>query len=331
MRPLALLLLIGSSCTLPRFAFDVDKEEGLHEGAAIEWWYHFGWLTDEDGGEWAWVSSFFRVAPKGTRYLIYDLIDLKTGRAEYRSLMGSEAVPALLLVTGKSEPPSPHGLIPGEPVDRPGELRLAYAEDRLERTGPRRYRLKVGPVDVRLEGASPAMAVEGTGLTGLKEPGDMHYYSVPRLAAEGTVRGRKARGLFWYDHQWGSSWVGPTIGWSWWGLHLDDGSAVNAYVLREVGTGKILRSVLTHDRRVAPLRARPVETWESPTRIRYPVSWELEGGGLRLRVNPIFKEREVPILGLQESIWEGPVRVTGTHGGRGFQELVSYARDGRPR
>jgi predicted secreted hydrolase len=35
----------------------------------------------------------------------------------------------------------------------------------------------------------------------------------------------------------------------------------------------------------------------------------------------------VPILGEQESIWEGPVRVTGSVTGRGFQELVSYARE----
>ena len=37
--------------------------------------------------------------------------------------------------------------------------------------------------------------------------------------------------------------------------------------------------------------------------------------------------RESPVLGEQESIWEGPVTVTGSVTGRGYQELVSYARE----
>ena len=42
-------------------------------------------------------------------------------------------------------------------------------------------------------------------------------------------------------------------------------------------------------------------------------------------------DREMPVLGEQESIWEGPVKVTGSVTGRGYQELVSYAREKRRR
>ena len=52
-------------------------------------------------------------------------------------------------------------------------------------------------------------------------------------------------------------------------------------------------------------------------------------GPLTLRIDPIFQERELGVLGDQESIWEGPVTVTGSRRGRGFQELVSYARERR--
>ncbi|HXX92760.1 MAG TPA: hypothetical protein VEN81_03950, partial [Planctomycetota bacterium] len=63
----------------PGFAFDPDREEGVHGGVEVEWWYHYGFLTDDSGGEWAVFSSFFRAERKGvplSRYLLYDLLDL---------------------------------------------------------------------------------------------------------------------------------------------------------------------------------------------------------------------------------------------------------------
>ena len=219
-------------------------------------------------------------------------------------------------------------MIPGTPLEKPGDpLRLAYGEERLELTAPRTYRLRVGELDLELRAATEPMAVEGTGLTGIGRPEEMHYYSLPRLEARGSVCGRKATGVFWYDHQWGATWTEPSIGWSWWGLQLEAGGSVNAYVLRNIKTGEILRSVCTHDRRVYPLVASPREIWESRSKVRYPVSWRLQAGPLDLSVEPLFKNRESPILGQQEYLWEGPVRVSGSSSGRGFQELVSYARE----
>ncbi len=331
-RPLLLSALLGCSAG-PDWAFDPDREEGVHSGVEVEWWYHYGWLSDEDGGEWAWVSSFFRYKA-GTlpqsRYLISDLIDLKTGRGRYRSRLGAEALAAFTRTTGIPRLPAPHDVIPGEPLEKGGDpLRLEYGGDRFERTGDRIYRLRAGEVDLELRATSEPLPVEGTGLTGLERREDMHYYTIPRLDASGTVLGKKAKGLFWYDHQWGKSWIGPKLGWSWWGLQLDDGTAVNAYALRDITDGRVLRSVLTHDARPYPMEARPLEWWESPSKARYPVSWELAAGPLRLRVEAMFKERELPLLSQTGPLWEGPVRVTGTHAGRGFQELVSYARERR--
>jgi len=326
--------LFALSCAGPsRAGLDPDREEGVHaESGAdrwIEWWYHFGWLTDESGGEWAWVSSFFRYRHPGaplTRYQIYDLIDLKTGLADYHSRVGPEALAPYAAFTGQVKLPPPHRLIEGDLREKAGDpLKLAYGDDTLERTGGRTYRLKAGPIDVDLRAASNVMAVEGTGLTGLKRPDDMHYYTIPRLVAEGSVRGKKARGLFWYDHQWGTSWVG--VGWSWWGLQLEGGTHVNAYVLRDVKSGAVLRSVLTHDGGVVRLDAKPVDWWESPAGVNYPIAWELSGGPFRLSIEPLFRERACAIFGALKEIWEGPVRVKGSHSGRGFQELVGYARD----
>lgn len=335
-RLLAFALLAASACASPppvRWAFDPHAEEGVHGNVEVEWWYHWGFLTDEAGNEWAAFSSFFRAWKKDlpvTRYFLYDLTDLRKGTRSTRSAAGAEVLPLVAALSGEAKLPTPHQVIPGLPLERAGDpLKLRYGEDLLERTGASAYRLKVGDVDVLLKGVAEPMAVEGTGLTGIGRIEDMNYYSLPRLAASGTVRGVKATGVFWYDHQWGATWTGPSIGWSWWGLQLDDGSHVNAYVLRDLKSKSILRAVCTHDRRVYPLEAEPLEHWESRTKVRYPVSWRLKAGPLDLKVEPMMKEREMPVLGEQESIWEGPVKVTGSATGRGYQELVSYARERR--
>lgn len=334
---LAAALAISAGCAgdAPplRWAYEPLREEGVHADVQVEWWYHWGFLTDDAGGEWCVFSAFFRTWKPNfpiTRYFLYDLTDLKSGTRTFRSAAGAEILPLVAALSGQAKLPAPHEVIPGAPLEQPGDpLKVRYGNDLLESTGASTYRLKVGDVDVTLRSVAEPMAVEGTGLTGIERPDDMHYYTLPRLEARGTVRGHRASGAFWYDHQWGATWTGPKIGWSWWGLQLDDGSHVNAYVLRDLKSHSLIRSVCTHDRRVYPLEAKPEEYWESGTKVRYPVAWRLKAGPLDLRITPRMKEREMPVLGEQESIWEGPVDVQGSVTGRGFQELVSYARERR--
>src|SRR5256886_551345 len=71
------------------------------------------------------------------------------------------------------------------------------------------------------------------------EPGDAtYYYSIPRL----TVRGRLIReghplglhGLAWLDREWGSGGLSaPEVGWDWFALQLNDGTALMFYALRD--------------------------------------------------------------------------------------------------
>ncbi len=329
MRPLllAVLVLAGCAAPAPRWAFDPHAEEGVHNDVRVEWWYHWGYLQDDAGGRWACFSSFFRAHKPGipvTRYFLYDLTDLATGERQSRSAAGAEILPLVASLTGEAKFPKPHLVIPGAPLEKGGDpLKLQYGDDAFERLGPGRYRLQVGDVDLQLKATSDFMAIEGTGNTGVGRPEEMRYVTIPRLEATGTVKGRRAGGTFWYDHQWGATWTEPTVGWSWWGLQLDDGTNVNAYVLRDLKSGVAIRGVCTRDADVYPLEAQPLSYWESPTKVRYPVAWRLKAGPLDLQVTPLFPDRELPVLGDQESIWEGPVEVSGSVKGRGFQELVS--------
>jgi predicted secreted hydrolase len=333
MRPvLAGLLLLAGCAPLPgHFAFDPDHEEGIHGSVEVEWWYHYGFLTDDRGGEWAVFSAFFRAQRAGmplSRYLLYDLLDLKSGEHDYRSCLGNEAMALFALSSGRNTLSAPHAVLPGLPLEKAGDpLKLVYGDHSLEQTGRRTYHLKTGDADLTLRAVSEPMPVEGTGLTGVDRPEEMRYYTFPRLKTSGTIKGRPAQGILWYDHQFGAGWTGPGHGWAWWGLQLEDGTNVNAYVLREVPSGAVRKAVLTRDATLLPLEAEPVEWWESPRHIKYPVAWRLKSPGLDLTVQPLFQDREAPIVGDIDMLWEGPVRVTGTAAGRGFQELVGYARD----
>jgi predicted secreted hydrolase len=349
-RLLALSFVAG--CALaPAAAFRFEEHEGPHD-AGIEWWYLSGFLD----GDKAFFVSFFRTrAPDGSthRYLIYDLIDLPSGTGRYRSLLGSEAfdsAAALVRAAARLAPrdpevarwaeavargtlPGPHGLLEGASLEPPGgPLHLRYGPHSFASAGPGRYSLSIHDrefrLDLTLRSVTRPLYIGGTGLTGIERPEDMHYYTLPRLDAEGTLDGRRVRGELWYDHQWGESWSPGRVGWSWWGIVLDDGEAINAFEVRDRRSGSVLQRLVTSSRR-SVLREptfTPLRHWTSPrTGMRYPVAWRIQAAGLDVQVEPIIDDRELPALGDAGMIWEGPVRTTPS--GRGFQELVGYAAD----
>ena len=144
---LLLLLPIAACAPSPRWAFDPHQEEGIHGNVEVEWWYHWGFLTDEAGNEWTAFSAFFRTWKKDlpiTRYFLYDLTNLKTGTRTYRSAAGAEILPLVQALSGEAKLPAPHQVIPGKPLEKAGDpLRLQYGDDLLERTADGEYRLAV--------------------------------------------------------------------------------------------------------------------------------------------------------------------------------------------
>ncbi|MBV8879385.1 MAG: hypothetical protein JO332_05455 [Planctomycetaceae bacterium] len=181
MRRLALVLLVLAGCAAsgPRWGFDPVAEEGVHADVRVEWWYHWGFLDDDAGGRWSCFSSFFRTWKPGfpiTRYQLYDLTDLATGKRRSKSAAGAEILPLVKALSGEAKLPKPHDVIPGQPLEKGGDpLRVRYGDDLFERLGDGRYRLKTGEIDVTLTAESEFMAVEGSGLTGVGDPSEMHY------------------------------------------------------------------------------------------------------------------------------------------------------------
>jgi len=193
------------------------------------------------------------------------------------------------------------------------------------------------------------------------EPGNASwYYALTRFSAEGTVRplgpgaaersGTSAGGAVdvsgtgWLDREWSTSLLGRTqTGWDWFSLQLDDGRDLMYFQLREreeserAAPGSSLRkrmpfvdaSLVLVDGTRGLLDARDValevlSEWTSPhSGATYPAAWRLrhEGLGLDLTIEPLLADQE-----FQASVryWEGAVRVSGSHAGRGYVELTGY-------
>jgi predicted secreted hydrolase len=174
-----------------------------------------------------------------------------------------------------------------------------------------------------------------------------HYYSLMRLATEGTltVRGQplKVTGLSWMDHEFGSTQLSPDqVGWDWFSLQFDDGTDLMLYVIRKADGRPDPYSAGTWvgaDGRSLRLKqpdfsVTALDRWVSPrTKGTYPMKWRLTAPslGLDVTISPPFSDQELNTTKSTQVIyWEGAVRAEGTVTGRpvtakGYVEMTGYA------
>jgi predicted secreted hydrolase len=171
-----------------------------------------------------------------------------------------------------------------------------------------------------------------------------YYYSQPRLRADGFVTVDEVRysvsGLAWKDHEFSTSVLDKNqIGWDWFSLQLEDGSALMLFQLRERDGGTsasssgtfidgdgIPRPVQKDDFEITVL-----EEWRSPhTQGVYPAAWEiqLDKPDCQLEIQPWMADQEIHFPAV--TYWEGAVRVEGMCNGsrtrgNGYIELTGYA------
>jgi predicted secreted hydrolase len=330
--------------TEPReFVFPADH--GSHPEYRTEWWYFTGNLESAARRHFGFELTFFRyalaaVSPRAGEsawrtnqvWMAHFAITNTEGRRfiarerltrEALDLAGAEAAPLRIWV----EDWAVSGQARGDDL----ELRLEARDD-------------VIGLQLDLVSTVPHVA-QGDGGLDAKGAGygnASHYYSVPRLAANGlvTVDGETfpVTGLAWLDREWSTSSLEPGIaGWDWFALHLSDGSDLMFYRLRTVdgetspfssgsltSSGGIHRTLDSDDVVLTELDA-----WASDrTGVRYPIAWRLTipDVGLVLDVRPYLAAQE---LDLSVRYWEGAMRVSGrgpggTLTGSGYLELAGY-------
>src|SRR2546430_17001179 len=168
------------------------------------------------------------------------------------------------------------------------------------------------------------------------------FYSIPRLSGrwrlnrEGHPLG--LQGLAWLDREWGSGGLSAReVGWDWFALQLNDGTALMFYALRDRDDARDPHSAGTWVE--AAGRSRPLSNEEVSIEVtdhlsnaqgtRYPALWRLRVPALALELNvrPVLADQE---LRTTPDYWEGAVDVSGARAGRsiagrGYVELVGYA------
>lgn len=344
----------------PGHAWSFPRDHWSHPGYRTEWWYLTGQLdaADGTGPAFGYQLTFFRVGllperpPLDSAWAAANLVmahaaltDLRSGRHRFSEVLWREA-PFL----------GGFAVFPGRPIawalappgtggrwtlDFDGEAFALAVEDAGRELA---LRLRARP--------ERPVALQGPGGFSAKSAGGHHaslYYSITRLATEGTVSAggeeHRVTGTSWLDREYGSSQLAPgQVGWDWWSLQLADGRDLMLYVLRRADGGTDFAKGTLVGRDGTPrwlaagdFRARATATWRSPaTGATYPARWEVEvpSEGLRLEVLPLLADQENRAeLAGGVFYWEGAVRVVDAAGrpaGRGYVELTGYGPGSRP-
>ncbi len=334
--------------TAPR-AFRFPADHGPHPEFKHEWWYFTGNVDADDGRAFGFQLTFFRSAlrPRGPTvesdwatsqaYMAhFALTDVAADR--FRAfqrfdrgalgLAGATSDPLRVWVDGWAAAGA------AASASNPASIGAFHVVARDSGVA----------IDLVLTPAAPVVPQGDRGLS-RKGPGRgnaSYYYSIPRLAARGTVVSgsdtARVRGTAWLDREWGTSALASELdGWDWVALQLDDGSDLMLYRLRrkDGGTDRFSAgSYVTADGAVTRLTAgaftlEATGEWTSPAGVRYPSGWRVRvpGEGLDLQVAPRIRDQE---LELAFRYWEGAVAVEGRRGGvmvrgRGYVELTGYA------
>ena len=324
---------------VPGYKMLFPRDAGSHPDFRLEWWYVTGWLTDGPEQPLGFQITFFRVRPP------------------QRSANPSAFAPHHLLIAhaAVSDP------LRGHLHHEQRAARIAFglsgaAEGRTDvwvddwslRQQEKRYTATIAARSFRLDlvfAATQSPLLQGTAGYSQKGPrpeSASYYYSVPQLAAAGTItregRTTTGRGTAWLDHEWSTSYMDErAVGWDWIGINFDDGGALMAFQMRDTqgGTfwaGGAYRSAAGDDRvfERGEIRFTPLRRWRSPrTGAHYPVSWRIRTGDREIEIESLFDDQENDTRATTGAIyWEGAVRALlgGRPIGRGYLELTGYWR-----
>src|SRR4029077_6288816 len=328
------------------FAF--PRDHGPHPQFRQEWGYVSGNLDAGSGGRLGFELTFFRfalhpesgLAPEPAAsawrarqiYLAHFAItDVSAGRFRFAQklsraalgLAGAQTLPLRVWIDDWSLEAATAGAAAQE-----WSLRAAQPGYVLELT---------------LQAAAPPVLNGDAGLS--RKSGEpsaaTYYYSMPRLAARGQLirEGHPLRlqGLAWVDREWGSGGLGAQqVGWDWFALQLNDGSALMFYALRSASGARDPHSAGTFTDAAGTAQPLPsggvaievTRTWKSPAGVISPGAWRLRAPALALdvEVTPLLPDQE---LRGPPRYWEGAVEVHGVRAGaalagRGYVELVGY-------
>jgi len=305
-------------------------DHGPHWDFRIEWWYLTSVLTGTDGQDYGIQWTLFRsaLAPEpGAGWKAPQLwmghAGLTTATAHFsaerraRGGIGQAGVSPEPFYAWIDEWQMQGAAEPGA-----DELDALHVTARGTEFG---YRL-----DFTAEGP---LVLQGDAGYSVKSPAGQasHYYSQPFYRVAGTLdlpEGPvEVAGQGWLDREWSSQPLeADQQGWDWVSLLFDDGARMMGFQLR--GTEPFTSGTwIAPDGTPTPLphnalRFEALDHAEVAGR-SVPVRWRLTWpeGGLDIETVPLnpqsWMDTSIPY-------WEGPLRFSGSHAGRGYLEMTGY-------
>ena len=325
---------------------EFPRDLGPHEDYQTEWWYYTGIVEDEKGSQFGYQFTIFRRAlvppdqfslpdePSGWRgnqvYLAHFTIsDIEANKFYFAERFSREAGG---LAGAQAEP-----------------YQVWLQDWSIDQVAPQQVRLQAQTDEVALdlllqETLPPILHGDGGLSQKGTEPGNAsYYYSVIGQKAEGTITvgvdEHEVSGLSWKDHEYSTSALSAgSLGWDWFSLQFDDGSALMLFqIRRDDGTIQPASSgsLIAPDGTVQHLdlgqwRLEVLDYWTSPkSGGRYPAGWRLTipEVDLQLEGRPLMANQE---LNVSSTYWEGAVAFEGFRGelpvkAQGYIEMTGYA------
>ena len=325
----------GFAVPQPDYKLRFPSDHGAHPAFRIDWWYRTANLTGPDQTEYGLQWTLFRTVLSQTSLLQAEDSGWNNGQL----WMGHAAVT------------SPTAHFTAERLARGGIGQAgvtavpfeAWIDDWvLEGTGSKTplgaATLRASGIefayDMQLQARGPWVLHGQEGYSVKSADGRAsHYYSQPFFDISGTLSLPQGvvpvTGQAWLDREWSSSPLAVSqTGWDWFSLSFAGGDKLMAFQVRDqAGRAFTSATWITANGRttsfgngaltVTPMHLTSVAGRKVPTQWRL----QLEDKGLDIRIDALN-----PSAWMDVSLpyWEGPVRFTGTHTGRGYLEMTGY-------
>ena len=325
--------------------WDFPADFGPHPGFGTEWWYYTGNLDSEDGRHFGYQFTLFRrsIAPatpasdsewRSDQVYMghFTVSDVAGGRFHHDQRYSRDGAG----LAGATSDPRLHIWLE--------DLDMQALNDEATRLRLRAS-MEGAAIDFTLEHTKPPRlrGIEGYSQKGVEAHQASYYYSIPRLATQGTLTlgGERieVQGESWMDHEFFTQYLtADVVGWDWFALMFDDGRELSLGWLRLKdggqryyggdGAAAFLVAADGSTSQIAPqdFQVEVTDTWVSPhSGASYPSGWRVQLGGeqpLDFTLRPLLLDQE-----LHESdivYWEGAVEVAGDVAGYGYAELTGY-------
>ena len=307
----------------PAYRIEFPQDHGPHPDYRIEWWYLTATLEGEDGQDYGVQWTLFRTAMQPGEAEGWDSPQIWMGHAAVTS--SDEHLFAERLARG--------GIGQAGVISEPFQ---AFIDDwRMEGIDRMRVTARGAEFAYDLElVADGPLVLQGEGGYSVKSPDGQasHYYSQPFYRVSGVLDlpggSVNVSGQGWLDREWSSQPLSEDQhGWDWFSLQFEDGARLMGFGLRGLETVFTSATWIDPDGTTTAftdgaLRLTPLNRALVAGR-NIPVEWrvELPARGVDVEVEAL---NPGAWMGVSFPYWEGPIRVRGSHEGRGYLEMTGY-------